>query len=378
MRIGFDVRPLQSAHKGAGIGTYAYNLLKHLLVIGGEEDWLCYTRRGNTDTGNLQLPHEMPVGRPEDESRVALWEQVLLPIDIFRGHVDVFHATGGLTQVWDICAPRFQPARTIITVQDLHPLILPQFSFIAEARSYKWQMTAIRKAAGVIAVSENTKRDIIRLLGVPEEKITVIHMAPGEHFGVIEEEQRLECLRRHNLEQPFILYVGNYNVHKNIEAIVEAWDRTTPVIPLVIVGKRDSYPESLHNRIEALGRTDATHFVGGLSHDSPDLVALYNAATVFVFPSLYEGFGLPVVEAMRCGCPVIASRRGSLPEVLGEAGRLVEPDDVDRLAEEIQHIIDDNEWRESLKAKGFENDRRFSWKSTAEKTLALYQKVNRT
>ena len=375
MRIGFDVRPLQTAHKGAGIGTYTFNLLKHLLALQSEDEWLCYTLHGNRQKIDIDLPGQLSIHRPADQTHIGLWEQLLLPIDILRGRVDLFHATGGLTQVWEICAPRIQPARTVVTVQDLHPLILPHFGFIAATRSFKWQMEAIRKAARVIAVSENTKQDIIRLVQVPPEHIEVIHMAPGEHFQVLERTKVQACLEKYGIEPPFILYVGNYNIHKNIEAIVEAWHHTHPVAPLVIVGKRDSYPRQLQVRIAALGRSNAVHFIGGLSCDSPDLVALYNAATVFVFPSLYEGFGLPVVEAMRCGCPVIASRRGSLPEVVGEGGRLVEPDDITGLADEIQRILDDDQWRETLRTKGLEYVSRFSWQHTAEQTLALYHSV---
>ena len=375
MKIGFDVRPLQTAHRGSGIGTYTFNLLKHLLALPGQDEWVCYTLRGSRQDVGIDLPVQFPVHRPASQAHIGLWEQLLLPIDILRGRVNLFHATGGLTQVWEICAPRIQPVRTVITVQDLHPLILPHFNFIGSSRSFKWQMEAIRKAARLIAVSENTKQDIVRIVQVPPENIEVIHMAPGEHFQVLDAAEVQVCLEKYRIEPPFVLYVGNYSIHKNFEAILEAWHLIHPVVPLVIVGKRESYPPNLLDRAAELGRSDAVHIIGGLSYGSPDLVALYNAATVFVFPSLYEGFGLPVVEAMRCGCPVIASRRGSLPEVVGEGGRLVEPDDISGLAEEMQRIIDDDQWRETLREKGFENAGRFSWQHTAEKTLALYHEV---
>ena len=373
MRIGFDTRPLQTAHRGAGIGTYTFNLLKHLLALPGQDEWVCYTVRGGRKVVEIDLPGQFPVRRPASQAHIGLWEQLLLPVDILRGRLDLFHATGGLTQVWEICAPRFQPARTVVTVQDLHPLILPHFDFIGSARSFKWQIGAIRKAARVIAVSENTKRDIVRIVQVPPENIEVIHMAPGAHFQVLDAAQVQACLKKYRIQSPYVLYVGNYNKHKNIEAIVEAWQRVHPVVPLVIVGKRESYPRDLAGP----GRSEFVHFIGDLTYNSLDLVALYNAATALVFPSLYEGFGLPVIEAMRCGCPVIASRRGSLPEVVGAAGRLVEPDDISGLAEEMQRIIDDHQWRETMRAKGFENADRFSWHHIAQKTLALYHEVAR-
>lgn len=372
MRIGIDVRPLQTAHRGAGIGTYTFNLVKHLLSMEGADEWLLYTRRGCALEVDFPLPRQLPGYRPRQNAHVAMWEQLFLPIDILRGRVDLFHATGGLTQVWEICAPYIQPARTVVTVQDLHPLILPHFHFIAAARAFKWQMKALKKAARLIAVSENTKRDIIRFLEIPPERIEVIHMAAGEHFQVLDGREVDAILSGYNLRPPYVLYVGNYNVHKNIEILIEAWGKTSPSVPLVLVGKRESYPQTLIDRIVALGRADQVRFIGGVDGNSRTLVALYNAASVFVFPSLYEGFGLPVVEAMQCGCPVIASRRGSLPEVVGEAGQLVEPDDVPGLADEIQRILDDAEWRETLRARGFEQVRKFSWRQAAKKTLAVY------
>ena len=161
----------------------------------------------------------------------------------------------------------------------------------------------------------------------------------------------------------------------SIETLVEAWGRTHPIVPLVIVGRRETYPQPLTDRIFAMGRSEHVHFIGGLENNSPDLVALYNAAAVFVFPSLYEGFGLPVVEAMQCGCPVITARRGSLPEVAGDAGQLVEPHDITELAEAIQRILDDETWRETMRSRGFEHVRQFSWRRAAEQTMAVYHAV---
>lgn len=377
MRIGIDVRPLQSAHRGAGIGTYTFNLVRHLLELHSAlrtpDEWVWYTFR-NRPPG-IDLPNRFEVRRPQNSAHAAFWEQALLPLDMLRGGVDVFHATGGLTQVWEIGAPHIQPCRTIITVQDLHPLVLPHFAFIAAARAYKWQMQAIRKAARVIAVSHNTKRDIMRLLDVPDEQIDVVYMAPGDQFQTMDEASVSNLLRPLHIEPPFVLYVGNYNAHKNVETLLEAWAQTTPVVPLVIVGRQETYPPSFLTRAAVLNRADAVRFIGGLAYDSPALVALYNVASVFVFPSMYEGFGLPVVEAMRCGCPVIASNRGSLPEVAGDAGVLVEPEDVAGLAAAIQQALDDDGWRETLRTRGFAHVTRFDWRRAAEQTLHIYHEV---
>lgn len=374
MRIGIDLRPLQTAHRGAGIGTYTYNLARHLAKLDSSDEWIYLTLK-NIPVAGFEITDSFAVSRPQKSSHIAFWEQALLPIDLMRCRLDLFHATGGLTQVWEIGAPYLQPCRTVITVQDLHPFIIPDFRFIADARVFKWQMKALRKAAGVISVSNNTKLDLMSFLDLPAERIDVVPMAASEHFQVLDNSVAETAVRQFDLPDPFVLYVGNYNTHKNIEALIDAWLLLPATVHLALVGRKETYPASFLERISRGRREETVHFIGGLSHYSPELVALYNRAAVFVFPSLYEGFGLPVLEAMQCGCPVVASRRGSLPEVVGDAGVLVEPQDTDELADAIRRILDDPLWREDLRKRGFVNARRFSWERTAQKTLELYHRV---
>lgn len=374
MRIGLDMRPLQTAHRGAGIGTYTFNLVRQLMRLENADEWL-YLTLSDIPIDDLQLPTPFPVRRPAGRQHVAFWDQLLLPTDVLRSRADVFHATGGLTQVWEICAPYFQPCRTVVTVQDLHPLILPQFRFIADTRAFKWQMKALKKAAQLIAVSQNTKQDIMRFLDIPAERITVIPMAPGDHFKVLDEQVVQNVLDQYQLKRPFVLYVGNYNVHKNIELLVDAWARLDTPVDLAIAGTLSTFPDSFKDRIAQTGRQEYVHFLGSVPYYSEALIALYNAAAAFVFPSLYEGFGLPVVEAMSCGCPVIAARRGSLPEVVGDAGILIEPDDVQATADALQRLIDDPAWHATLRERGFRHVEHFSWDRTARETLAVYHQV---
>lgn len=374
MRIGVDLRPLQTAHRGAGIGTYTYNLVQHLTKLDSSAIWVYLTLK-NIPVSGLEITDSFAVSRPQKSSHIAFWEQALLPIDLMRCRLDLFHATGGLTQVWEIGAPYLQPCQTVITVQDLHPFIIPDFRFIADARGFKWQMKALRKAAAVISVSNNTKQDLMRFLDLPSEQIEVIPMAASEHFQVLDNSVAERIVRQFDLPDPFVLYVGNYNTHKNIEALIDAWLLLPATVHLALVGRKETYPASFLERISRGRREETVHFIGGLSHYSPELVALYNRAAVFVFPSLYEGFGLPVLEAMQCGCPVVASKRGSLPEVVGDAGVLVEPQASYELADAMRRILDDPLWREDLRKRGFVNARRFSWERTAQKTLDLYHRV---
>jgi glycosyltransferase involved in cell wall biosynthesis len=374
MRIGIDMRPLQTAHRGAGIGTYTFNLVRQLMRLENVDEWR-YLTLSDVPIDHLHIPTPFPVSRPAIKNHIAFWEQLLLPIDLLRSRADVFHATGGLTQVWEICAPYFQPCRTVITVQDLHPFVIPQFRFIAETRAFRWQMKALQKAAHLIAVSQNTKQDIIRFLDIPEERITVVPMAPGDHFQILDENNVQAILDQYHLQRPFVLYVGNYNMHKNIELLVESWAQLDLPVDLVFAGTLSTYPSSLMDRIDQTGRKAYVHFLGSIPYYSDTLIALYNAATAFVFPSLYEGFGLPVVEAMRCGCPVIAAGRGSLPEVVGDAGILIEPDDIEGLANAMQRLIDDPAWRMLLRERGLSHVKKFSWEKTAKETLAVYHQV---
>ncbi|MBM3262397.1 MAG: glycosyltransferase family 4 protein [candidate division Zixibacteria bacterium] len=373
MRIGVDLRPLQTAHRGAGIGTYTYHLVRHLMQLENTDEWRYFALDGVPVPG-FEIFDTVRIRRPPS-SHIAFWEQTLLPIDMWRSRLDVFHATGALTQVWELGVPLVQPCPVVVTVQDLHPFIIPHFRFIADARAFGWQIKALRKAAGLIAVSNNTRQDMARYADIPPERIDVIPMAPGEHFHIMEPSVAENLLRPYNLLDPFVLYVGNYNVHKNIELLVEAWNRLPRSVHLALVGRRETYPASLTDRLSGAGKEDRVRFISGLQNESPELVALYNRAALFVFPSLYEGFGLPVVEAMRCGCPVIASRRGSLPEVVQDAGVLIEPEDVEGLTEAMQRILDDGGWRNTLIRQGLEHVKKFSWPNTAERTMEIYRKA---
>ncbi len=280
--------------------------------------------------------------------------------------------------------PLKKVAPTVVTVHDLIPLVFPEH-FPAGIKGFlKWQIQkfSLRGCQAIITDSESSKRDIIKYAGISEDKIHVVYLAPGEEFkklpiGV----WSLELKKKYHLPDTFILCVGDATWNKNLPRLIEAAKQIN--IPLVMVGKAlaeegfdrtNPWNQDLV-KIANLCQNNQLVLRPGFVPDG-DLVGLYNLATVFTMPSLYEGFGLPVLEAMACGCPVVTSRAGSLAEVAGEAGLSVNPEKTEEIAEGLLRGLRlSHEEREKMIAKGLEQAEKFSWDKTAQRILAVYQKV---
>jgi glycosyltransferase involved in cell wall biosynthesis len=248
----------------------------------------------------------------------------------------------------------------------------------------KWQMQrfALKRASAVITDSESSKRDIKKYAGVRENKIHVIYLAAGEQFIKLKTEnvELKEARKKFGLPEKFVLYVGDVTWNKNLPRLIDAIKEAK--LPLVMVGKSlvsQNYDKSSPwnadlNRVNELTKGDSNimrlGFVSG-----EELVQLYNLATVFVMPSLYEGFGLPVLEAMACGCPVVTSKEGSLAEVAGDSAFYVDAYDMESIAKGIKKVFEDTNLQKELSEKGLENVKRFSWKNTASQTLKVYESV---
>jgi len=316
-----------------------------------------------------------------------------LSMDRSFAGVDLFHATEHLL-------PRFSSVRTVFTLHDLIFLFHPE----THKPLNRWFLTLmmprfLRAADAVIAVSECTKRDAVRFYGIPEEKITVIYEGVNPRFRPASPETIAAVRARYNLPEHFILYVGTIEPRKNLTALLEAFHHllatrslrpapcdlrpaTCSLLPapcdlrLVIVGKRGWLYEGFFRRLRELGLEDRVIFTGYVPDE--DLPAIYSAADLFVFPSLYEGFGLPVLEAMACGTPVICSNTSSLPEVAGDAALLVDPADVRALAGAMERALTDEALRVTLRARGMGKARGFTWEQAAQKTLMVYQALGRT
>jgi glycosyltransferase involved in cell wall biosynthesis len=266
----------------------------------------------------------------------------------------------------------------VVTVHDLAFIRFPQ-TFRAYNRIYLDVATrlSVQRATRILVVSEHTRREVIGLLGVAPERVVVTPNAVREHFRP-PDPAVLEAFRaRKGLPERFVLYVGTLEPRKNLTTLLEAYAQVAQrqVTPLLVGGGKGWLYDAVFQRLEALGLRERVHFVGYL--DEEELPLWYAAATVFVFPSIYEGFGMPPLEAMACGTPVVASNTSSLPEVVGDAGLTVSPYDPAALAAAISRVLDDADLRQELRERGLRQARAFSWRVTAERTLAAYEAAAR-
>jgi glycosyltransferase involved in cell wall biosynthesis len=323
-------------------------------------------------TLQVQAPNFQDRRAPLSERILTiLWHRLRLPIPVewFTGPVHIFHST-------DFVLPPVRQARTILTVHDLTFMRLPE---CAEAglRAYldKVVPRSIQRADLVLADSQSTKKDLIELLGVSPDKIEVVYAGVERRFRPMEGEMALHRVKkRYGLNFPFILSLGTLEPRKNFTRLIEAYalmrDRG---LKLVIAGGKGWLYDEIFAKVEELGLEDKIIFPGFIADE--DLPALYNLAKIFVFPSLYEGFGLPPLEAMACGTPVVTSDRPSLPEVVGGAGLMVEATDDQELARAMERVLTDENLRREMREKGLRQAAKFTWEAAAEKLLDVYRRL---
>jgi len=346
MNVAIDISPLSNGHKVRGVGFYVENLRHALLTY---FPWYTFT----FFTNSKELGNEIEV--------------------VHYPYFDPFSLT----------LPFKKTKKTVITIHDLTPIVYSRHFPVGVKGSIKWiiQKHRARKAGFIITDSECSKRDIIRLMGIPEEKIAVVYLSVSDAFKTIESKRVLTDInRKYDLPKQFVLYVGDVTWNKNLPMLVKACIASN--IPLVLVGKalvNEDYDKThpwnsdlvevqelaqKHSNIIRLG------FV-----PSDDIVAIYNLATVFAFPSVYEGFGLPILEAMKSGCPVIASNSSSMVEVAGEAAHYVDVTSEESLRMGIELVMSDEKLRETLSKKGLHQAKQFTWEKTAQGTIAVYKAV---
>jgi len=374
MNICLDLSPV--VHQKAGLASYARELAAHLLQMEPGISWRAfhYDRRPpvSLPTPLDALPrYVVPWGAYRWRLTTALRHFLGLSMDRFFAGVDLFHATEHLL-------PRFSSVRTVFTLHDLIFLFHPE----THKPLNRWFLTLmmprfLRAADAVIAVSECTKRDAIRFYSIPEEKITVIYEGVSPRFRPANPEAVRAVREKYGLPERFILYVGTIEPRKNLTTLLEAFHHllATRDLRLVFVGKKGWLYEGFFRRLRELGLEDRVIFTGYVPDE--DLPAIYSAADLFVFPSLYEGFGLPVLEAMACGTPVVCSNTSSLPEVAGDAAILVDPTDVRALAGAMERVLTDEHLRAEIYAKGLGRARQFTWAKAAQETLKVYLEVMR-
>ena len=374
MRVGINAHLLSfgQTYRGAGISRYIRNLLAHLSEALGEDDATVFLadRRLPPDlaAGKLEWAFSpLPTARPPVR---ILWEQVLAPAECLRRRLHVLHSAAYVQ-------PLLCPCRSVLTIHDLSFLLMPE-AFRPGNRVYLTTLTRLsaRRADRIIAVSESTRRDAVRLLGVPPEKVTVVHHGVEPEFRPIRDPDVLAAFRRRRgLPEAYILFVGTLEPRKNVPTLLRAYAqarREFGVSQRLVVagGKGWRYAPTLR-LVEELGLRDDVLFPGFVPlHELP---LWYNGASLFVYPSRYEGFGMPLLEAMACGTPVVTSRCSSLPEVVGDAGVLVEPDAVADLATALARVLGDGDYRADLSSRGLARAAGFSWDKATRQTVGVYR-----
>jgi alpha-1,3-rhamnosyl/mannosyltransferase len=369
MRIALDLRT--ATDHFPGIGRYAKNLavaIVPLLRDGDQVLFICQPGQSvlpnsREATGERVLVAEVP------SSPFSLGQQWAVPAVLRRYGASLYHSLYYLMPY----GPRVP---TVVTIYDLIPLRMPHQIPPAKRILFRvFVQLALRTASHVVGISAATRRDLLARYRLPSEQVTVIPLAVDPVFRPQPREVVRALCSRLDLPHRYVLYVGSNKPHKNLVRLVEAWARMQPrSFPLVIAGYwSDAYPE-VGCRIEALGLGGAVRLVGPVREE--DLPALYSGALVFAFPSEYEGFGLPVLEAMACGVPVVAARVSSLPEVAGDAALFVDPRDLNALAQRIDELLGNEGLRKQLADKGIERARTFSWERCADQTLRVYKRVS--
>ena len=369
MRFGVDISPLTAGR--TGVGNYVFYLLKNMLSLATEDEFVGFAATlSSLALDGLDARLNVRHVRLPTRALYAVWRRAnLLPIETFAGQVDLFHAT-------NYFVPPARKAKRVVTIHDLSFLIVPQYCSPRIVGPFSSGIAKFaRESDAIIVYSESVKNDIISRLDVPESKVSVIYLAVDDAFDQpAEDADWLDEM--YQIRRPYILFVGMLEPRKNVPAILRAFDAVRSDVPhrLVIVGARGWMYDEIFQLHDELGLGDRVRFIGFVpGHDK--LAAFYRNADLFVYPSFYEGFGLPVLEAMKCGCPVVTSKASSIVEIAEDAALLADADDWRALAEQMMRALSDDSLREELSRKGRERAAAFSWKRAAGQTLEVYRKV---
>jgi glycosyltransferase involved in cell wall biosynthesis len=370
LRIAIDAHSVGT--RLAGNETYATNLIESLAEIDSVNEYTLYVTKNEAVERfrnrwpnfkpRITLPHTPLVRIP-----------LTLSAELRRNPVDVLHV--------QFTSPPLAPCPVVVSIHDLAFEHLPQtFNRRSRLQLRVTVRQSARRAARILAISEHARRDIIATYRIAPEKITAIPLAASDRFRPVTDKTELQRMRNtYGIDGDYILSVGSIQPRKNLHRLIRAYSDLRRLWPggklprLVLVGKRAwLYAETL-NAIQTNGLSDSIILTGYVPET--DLPALYSGAVCFVYPSYFEGFGLPPLEAMKCGTPVITGNRTSLPEVVGDAGLMVDPFDVSALAAAIARLIDNSHFRNELRVRGLAQAQKFDWRETARRTLKIYKEA---
>jgi len=363
VRIGIDARKLHDF----GIGTYIRNLLRQLARMDRRTEFVILCRPEDRET--LAALGENFRAVVESAGNYSAKEQVTIPLALMREGVTLFHAP-------HYVLPPLVRCTSVVTIHDCIHLMFPQY--LPNRFAYWYARTSIglaaRRATRIMTVSESSKRDILKFVDTEPGKIDVIYNAYDERFAIDPREEDVVRVReRYQLESEFVLYAGNVKPHKNLERLIEAFHlvrkRGLEYLKLVLIGDEISKYTALRRAVHHHQLHKYVRFLGYLPEET--LAVMYRLAGVFVFPSLYEGFGLPPLEAMASGTPVVTSNVSSLPEVAGDAAVLVDPYDPRAIADGIYQVLTDEQLRRDLRRKGVARAGMFSWEQSVRRIRAI-------
>lgn len=380
MRIGVEIISLQNDSRHRGIGMYTRCLLKNILSIDRGNEYVFFTF-GNWPLSSI-LNEEGFKGiriikiNPPLKQSSWFFAQAFLPLAMKKEKLDIFHSTGYIL-------PAFSKHKKIMTIYDLiYSEVYWKKSSILKKMYFYLKDQTLKRADKIITISEYSKKKIIELLGIEEDRIRVIYPAVESIYRPFNDSGIFSGLRKkYSIDRDFLLFVGALDFHKNIDSMVKALARVeSKDIGLVLAGVnyRRMHRENIkiiNNLVKKLKLEDRVYILGHIPQE--DLIGFYNMAKIVISVSYYEGFGLPILEGMACAKPVIAAKNTSMKEIVGSSGILVDPYNIDEIACAVDNLLSDEELRNNLSKKAFERSKEFSWEKAARETVSLYQDLVR-
>jgi glycosyltransferase involved in cell wall biosynthesis len=370
VRIGIDATTLKE--QLTGVGNYVVQLIRALARTDRTNEYVVFTPSLQAEALGVERDGFQVVwcdfaGR----GTRLVWEQVGLPALVRRNRLDVLHSP-------HYTMPLMHSACSVVTFPDLTFVLYPKLHQPLKRVFFPAMMRwSARHARRIIAISESTKRDLVQTLGVPGDRISTVLLAADAEYRPTAPARVAEVCARYGLRAgEYLLYVGVLEPRKCIDQLIDAFGRIAPAansLQLVIAGKRGWMYDQIFAQVAALGLEERVRFPGYVPR--ADLPALYSGARAFVYPSRYEGFGLPVLEAMSCGTPVVTTNVSSLPEVAGDGALLVDPGDVSGLAAALARVVHDASLRQELSCRGQVRAASFSWERCAKDTVRVYEEA---
>ncbi|MCY6355524.1 glycosyltransferase family 4 protein [Clostridium sp. ZS2-4] len=372
MKIGIDSRAAK-CYRGTGIGTYSYQLINSLNKIDSHNEYLLFMPESNNLS--IKFNQNFIIKNISQNMNGNFWDEVNIPNILKIKDIDLYHVPQN-----GIGLPKTKACPFVITLHDIIPYKMPETVGEQYLKIFTKEIPRIIPMCdGIITVSHYSKQDIVNYFNFPPEKIFVTHLANEDIYKPLNKHTCKEFIKKtYAIEDDYILYVGGFSPRKNIVGLIDAFSKLiskskNTKIKLVIAGSKGKSYSKYKKKAEDLRIENNVIFPGFIPLEHMPI--LYNASKIFVYPSLYEGFGLPPIEAMACGIPIIASNLTSIPEVVGDAAMLINPYDIEELSNAMYYIIENKTLENQLIKKSLLRSSHFNWIKTAEKTKKAYESI---